>query len=110
MRFDSVGDYLVVSRITGPHHNMLQLRLAHSQQGAVERQAMVQPPASATRALDAEQVVAAVLDGVASANDRLGTRLAVTHIRFVADDSKPESIYRMLAEALVEHFVASSKA
>jgi hypothetical protein len=45
-----------------------------------------------------------VLQGVAAVNSRLGTKFAVTHVRYVRDDSKPESIYRVMAEALAQHF------
>jgi hypothetical protein len=39
--------------------------------------------------------------GVASANAAYGTELHPIHIRFVANDTGPEDVYRLLAEALV---------
>lgn len=53
-----------------------------------------------------EYLAVALLEGVVEANARLDTELAVAHIRYVGDDSRPESIYRFMASELVQHFAA----
>jgi len=104
MHFSVAGEYLTVSRITGPHHNLLQLKLGLGDQGHVALEALGAAAGSEPGLLDGDAVVRAVLEGVATANSQLGATFAVTHVRYVQDDSKPESIYRFLAEALAQHF------
>jgi hypothetical protein len=56
--------------------------------------------------LDRAKIEDAVRVGVASANAAFGTELHPTHIRFVANDTGPEDVYRLLAEALVSKVAA----
>lgn len=47
-------------------------------------------------------MVAAVLEGVAMANKELGTDYAVTHIRYVENDTPPEVVYALLARSIIQ--------
>jgi len=104
MQYWRADEWFCVSRVTGPRHNMLRMRLSGGSQAAptVERL----PPAGscAHAALDEHSLVASVLHGVADANAQLGTSLCVTHIGYVANDTKPEAVYAFLASKLIEHF------
>jgi hypothetical protein len=102
LQFSIRDRFYQAARITGPTHNFLGVRLEAATAASapnVERLAGLGPGRAS---LDEDELVAAVLAGVAEANDRYGTRWAVTHIRYVADDSPPETAYRMIAFAIVE--------
>lgn len=51
--------------------------------------------------LDENDVVAAVLEGLAKANERFRKNYAITNIRYAETDTKPESIYSVLCQELV---------
>lgn len=100
MQFVRIGEYLAVSRITGPSHNLLQVRL-RSESGEAPMCECLPSQESGAR-LDAELLVANVLAGIAEANEKFGVHYGVTHIRYIATDSKPESVYRQLAFKIIE--------
>jgi hypothetical protein len=103
MQFIRIGEYLAVSRITGPRHNLLQLRLASERQATAVECEKLPPVGSCVHApLDEQTLIAKVLEGVALANAELGTAYSVTHIRYVANDTKPESAYAYMALKLIE--------
>lgn len=52
--------------------------------------------------LDETKVIAAVLEGVAMANKELGADYAVTHIRYVENDTPPEVVYALLARFIIQ--------
>lgn len=106
MQYVQFGEYLGVVRITGATHNLLQVRLQRAAQGTpvCERLAPVGP--AAHKALSESVIITSVVAGVALANVRRGSGYAVTHIRYVPDDSGPEAIYSELACGIVEHLVS----
>jgi hypothetical protein len=106
MQYIQSGEYLGVVRITGPTHNLLQVRLQRAVQGTpvCERLPPVGP--AVRKALSESAIMASVLAGVALANERRGSGYAVTHIRYMPDDSGPESMYCELACGIVEHLVS----
>jgi hypothetical protein len=107
MQFCRVDDYLSVSRITGAHDNLLQIRLSAVMPEKIEVDARPLP-GSAASLLDHGKVVAAVLEGLRLANAELGTSYWVSHIRFVANDSKPEATYSFLTHALLQQYHAGN--
>ena len=100
MQFSRNGRWLMVSRITGPTHNVLQVDLTQVEKSpSIEAlPAIGDMPA---KPLEASQVLQHVIAGVNAANRELGTSYHVGAARFIADDSRPESVYRELAWALV---------
>jgi hypothetical protein len=103
MQFSRVGDFLAASQITDLRHNLLQLRLSEAPQGIPVSECL--PPVGQRKGepLDESELIANVLQGVSEANSRLGSHHSVTHIRYVEDDTKPESVYAYLTIKLVEH-------
>ncbi len=104
MQFSLVDEFFAVSRITGPHHNLLQLRLQRGAQGQPKCEALGPSTGNLAQTLDEAALVSEVAAGVAEAGARLGRQFCATHIRYVIDDSKPESTYRLLAAELLSHF------
>lgn len=103
MQFARIGDFFAVTHITGPKHNLLQVRLARGRQIEAPSCEVLPPVDGCTHpALDQELLVQQVLNGVATANARLGTDYVVTHIRRVQNDTGPEVLYAYLAKELVE--------
>lgn len=97
-RFD--GEFHRLARVTGPTHNFLALRLDEGPPGAAP---VVRPLAVAEgepSRLDASDVTAAVLAGVADANREAGTRYVVRELQFVPADSPPAAVYRALAREI----------
>jgi hypothetical protein len=104
MQFVRLGAYLAVTRITGPSHNLLQIRLGP---GSRERPECECLPAQGNgnpekEPLDELKIVAGVLEGVDAANKMFGCKHEVTHIRYVEGDSRPESVYAYLATKIIE--------
>jgi hypothetical protein len=103
MQFSRLDNFLVASRITGPHHNLLQLRLG---KGVVSSPVLDCLPAvgNCTHApIDPARLMASVIEGVFLANQELGTDYVATHIRYVSNDTPPETTYGFLALAIVRH-------
>ncbi len=103
MQYVSVEGFLGVSRITGPAHNLLQIRLGGGLQGTPVCEEIGPVSHGSSRELRKSEVVEAVLRGIKRANRELRTAYVVTHIRYVANDTKPESAYAELAGKIVEH-------
>lgn len=106
MQFTQIGEFLAVSRITGPAHNLLQLKVTTAPVAAPACDALPAIGKHAPSQLNEALVVAAVAAGLSEANARLGTSYAASHIRYVVDDSLPESVYAHLAAALVTHLAS----
>jgi hypothetical protein len=109
MQFSRVGEFLAAIQITGPRHNLLQLRLSEAPQGIPVSECL--PPVGQRKhaPLDESELIASVLQGVSEANSRHGSHHSVTHIRYVEDDTKPESIYAHLALKLIDHLEAGGE-
>lgn len=112
MQFFRVGEYLVVARITGPSHNLLQVLLSSVQEVGPTEVACLQlasvKPGAPVR-LNEALITSAVLQGVAEANSSFGTNYALVRLRYVADDSPPESVYRELAFRVVERLASGGE-
>lgn len=52
---------------------------------------------------DADKVLKNVLEGLSTANAKLGTDYRVTEIRFVEDDTPIEPVYAYSMRKLIEH-------
>ena len=103
MDFMRIGEFLAVSRITGPRHNMLQLKLGAGPQGMPICEALPPQGGCIHEPLDEAKVVAFVLEGVADANLKFGSQHSVTNIRYVKNDTRPEVVYGFLAHEIVKH-------
>jgi hypothetical protein len=103
MQFVQIGEFLAASRITGPRHNLLQIKIGSESQGKPICEVLPPQGACVHEPLNEIDVVASVLEGVAEANKRLGTNYSVTHIKYVKNDTKPETVYGFLAMKIVEH-------
>lgn len=106
MQFGSVDGFLYVARITGPTHNLLQLRLSKAAVSFVICEELRATGGCKHEKLDRAKIEDSVRVGVTSANAAFGTELHPTHIRFVANDTGPEDVYRLLAEAIVSKVAA----
>ena len=106
MHFARLDDFLTVSRITGPRHNLLQLLLAEGSQQQPICECLPPQGGCKHEVLDQSELVSSVLEGVEEANKRLGTSYSVTHIRYVENDTKPEVVYGYMAMKLLEHLHA----
>jgi hypothetical protein len=109
MQFFQVGNFYGVSLISGPQHNLLQVRFGPHSLG---KPGCEQLPAVGDRAvrqpLDENALITHVLNGAADANAQLGTSFYIAHIRYVQNDTKPESVYRHLSKELIKHVAANS--
>lgn len=106
MQFVRIGDYYGASHITGPKHNLLQLRLSTGV--GVQVPVLETLPTNTNCShplLNDEVVVEKVVEGVAEANLRLGTSFRVTHIRRVANDTGPEVLLAYMAGKIIERIV-----
>jgi hypothetical protein len=109
MQFTRVGEYFAVSRITGPSHNLLQVRLAVGPQGAPVCEKLPPVGQCVHEPLNEQALVACVLEGVAEANSKLGTTFSVVAIRYVENDTKPEKAYAYMAYKLVERLAGGQE-
>ena len=103
MHFVRLGEFLAASRITGPKHNLLQIRLGGSGDGLPVCERLSATGGCKHTPLDEGWIIKHVLDGVAEANQQLGTTYAVSHIRYVENDTPPEVVYGFMALRIVEH-------
>lgn len=93
----------VVSRITGPTHNRLALRLA---QGTAQMDLHVEvlPPVGECRhhnGLTADETLPAILEGISEANRELGTDYVATYAEIVENDTRQSGVYAYLARHIV---------
>jgi hypothetical protein len=109
MHFFQNGSFYGVNRITGLQHNMLQLLLVSDLNVTIACERL--PPISHGEAklLDELLVVANVAEGLKMANSSLHTNYAIAQIRYVADDTGPEQVYRYLCQQIVEHLACGGK-
>jgi hypothetical protein len=105
MQFVRDGELLGVVRITGPTHNLLFVHLVEGSAAETTVECLPAIGPSERAVLDEAALVKAVLDGVAQANRQHATTYAVSHVRYVQDDSKPESAYAFLARQIVERSI-----
>jgi hypothetical protein len=103
MQFTRIDDYLAASRITGPHHNLLQLRISTDSQAEPVCECLPPIGECIHEPLNKQELVAMVVEGVKEANQQLGSSYSVTHIRYVANDTKPETVYGLLALKIIKH-------
>lgn len=103
MHVTKVGQLYKVARITGPQHNFLGLALTEGAGPAltVERLQVgeaVTPPGR----LDEPQLLAAVQQGIADANQQLGTHFRAATVQYVLTDTPEIAVYTTLARTIVE--------
>jgi hypothetical protein len=106
MQFLRMGEYLAASMITGPKHNLLQVRLSTGTQGTPLFEMLSRIGSCTHKPLDQEAIVARVLEGLTEANSRMGTRHSITHIRCVENDTGPEVVYGHMCLKILEHLEA----
>ncbi|MEI2431629.1 hypothetical protein RDV84_10615 [Lysobacter yananisis] len=113
MFYSRQGEYLTVSRITGPRHNLLQLRLTQDPNAEPRVERMPAVGTCVHGPLSDQAVLDAVMAGIAHANAELGTAYAIDRARFIDNDCPPEGVYGMLAALVIRRlhsggeFVAS---
>ena len=103
MIFSKNGEFLSVSRITGPKHNLLQVKISNGDQQPPECTCL--PPQGNCKhdPLDEKGLIAHVIDGIKTVNEELNTNYCVTHIRYVENDTKPEVVYGAMIIHLIRH-------
>jgi hypothetical protein len=103
MLFSRNGNFFRVVRITGPAHNLLGMAFSYGGEPAPHVR-NIDTARDKLVKLAAEDVIANVLAGVDYANAELGLRLQVSAIEYVASDTPPADIYRVLAYELIRRF------
>lgn len=103
MQFVQCGDYFSVSRIAGPRHNLLQLKLGEGTQLRPACECLDAQNHKQYEPLCESEILAAVIDGLKKANQQFGTAYVVAQIRYIESDSKPERIYSEMTQKLIEH-------
>jgi nickel-dependent lactate racemase len=104
-QFSKQGDYYYISYITGPAHVMLGLIFSKEH---VVSPKVVQRPAIGEHehsALDEKEIERAVIEGIESANKRLGSDYFVSEIVYVVNDSPRYELYKHCAELLLERLL-----
>lgn len=106
MTFSVIDGRFYVSRITGPTHNLLGLRL--SKQPASGVTIVKLPPVHPGRhnPMDEAQLQAAVMAGIGAANRECGTKWHVAEIAYVEDDTPMYSQYQICANAVVKRLAS----
>lgn len=103
MHFSRQSDYLAVSRITGPNHNLLQVRLTRDPNAEPQIERMPAIGSCVHAPLSDHAVLVAVDAGIAQVNAELGTAYAIDRVRFVDDDTPPEAVYGFLVTQIIRH-------
>ncbi|MBN3002290.1 hypothetical protein JW897_00935 [Chromobacterium alkanivorans] len=106
MHFVRLGAFLAATMITGPKHNLLQIRLGTGVQGTPTCECLPSHGECQHEPLIEEEIIAHVLEGTSEANSRLATSYTVSHIRYVQNDTKPEVVYGYLTLKIIEHLQA----
>lgn len=109
MQFIRFDEYLGVSRITGPRHNLLQIRIGTERQVTPVCERLPPIGTCEHEPLIEQELIAQVIDGVSEANRRLGSNYSVTHLRYVANDTKPEAVYALLALKIIERYAGGEE-
>ena len=107
MQFSRHGEYISVARITGAADNLLQVRISVVEPESIGVEVFPSIGVG-TKLLDKDKVLAAVVDGLRQVNEELGKSYWISHIRFVANDSKPEAVYSFLTQTLLRHLDAGN--
>lgn len=112
MQFTRQGSLYRVSRITGPHHNLLGLSICADPPG--ESFVVVEPLPTTSKpqsqgCLDAAKVRDMVLNGVRAANVELGTTFYVSRIHFIPTDSEPYEVYSMMSKAIIQRIATGGE-
>lgn len=81
MQFGSVDEFLYVARITGPKHNLLQLKLSKAPGSPLNCEELPSAGRCNHGELDQAKVTDAVKAGVAAANAKSGTVFYPVHIK-----------------------------
>jgi hypothetical protein len=109
MRFSRRGDYEVVTRISGPLHHYLGLRLVRDRDNSGAASLIVEDLSPAVEGdrhgemPGREDLTSEVLAALDAANARLGTHYGVVGIHYCSSDPDRKNVYRELAEKLIEH-------
>jgi len=113
MQFGKLGAFHSVSRITGPHHNILLISFESADRGEIfDPRIEALPPVGECRheVLDPMKILREVLVGVKEANAKFQTEFRVDGVQYVENDTRPESAYRHMAFKLVEHLATAQTA
>ena len=108
MRISREGDLFRGSHISGPTHNYLGLRLR--QGGGAAFEVNVLPSDGGCRhhaGLVVGELRGWICDGVARANDELGTDYVIAYAEVVENDSRRPDVYTELARRIVKAAHAS---
>jgi hypothetical protein len=100
MQFYSDGQTFKVAYITGPTHNFLGLAFQSEFNDSVSIESLTVNSGEPVR-LSIDDVQKAVMEGIDEANNDLGVNYCPSRIQFVASDSPPAGIYRMLAKRII---------
>ena len=102
MQFSRKGDVLTIARITGPHHNLLELTLTQDVAAIPKFEFLPAVGGCSHPPLNGQDIVEAVREGIAAANEKFGTSYGVERIRVPADDTPSVDAYAFLASVIVE--------
>lgn len=103
MFIEKEGAFYRASRVTGPTHNVLELRFVDAAQEAGATPGVeALPPVGPGRhePLGPETVLRAAVGGVEEANRDFGAGLRVALVRYASDDTPPERAYGTTAYAV----------
>lgn len=103
MNFTRVDGFLSVSRITGPKHNLLQVKLDQGPRAVPRCDRLPAIGSCRHEPLNESELISRILEGVSMANEELGTKYCVTHIRYIENDTKPEVVYGSMVLNLTRH-------
>jgi len=108
MEITEEGSFYRASMATGPRHNTLLLSFADGPSQGNPRIKTLSPIGGCQHSpLNPAAVLEAVLEGVERGNEKRNTHYRVADIRYVENDTGPESVYGHLAEKIVEHMAAT---
>lgn len=102
MKVAKVGNVYKVARITGPQHNFLGLVLCQEAMTLpiIERLEIDQKH-SRSGILDEDEVLAAVQQGIAEANQKFDTHFYLARLQYVPTDTPDLAVYSVLARQIV---------
>ncbi len=106
MNFSVIDGRFCVSRITGPTHSFLGLRV--TKLPPIRVLIVKLPPVGACRhdSVDEDRLQAAVTAGIEAANRECGTGWHVAEIAYVEDDTPAYSQYQICANAVVKRLAS----
>jgi hypothetical protein len=106
MQFVRLGEFLATAHISGITHNLLKIKVSQLDQGELICDRLPATGSCRHKPLDEYALVQSVQEGIAQANEKLGTSYTVSYIQYVENDTPPESIYAFMAMRIVEHLHA----